>query len=133
MMWLPLALLNISFPELIIIGFVGLIVYGRQLPEVARKIGKTITQLKRNLQEASEQVRRGIEEVEHQPSPEVENKADEHKPSSDTGAIETVNSTSLDPAASAEPGVPQPLSLPASTEAGTAGTGNAPVLTERPT
>lgn len=45
---------GIGMPELIILGIVGLLLFGKRLPEVARNLGKGITEFKKGV--------RGIED-----------------------------------------------------------------------
>ena len=47
---LPLALLGpIGTPEMIVIGIVGLLIFGRRLPEVGKSLGKGIVEFKKGL------------------------------------------------------------------------------------
>lgn len=55
-MWTP------SFPELVIIMVIALLLFGKRLPDVARSLGKGVVEFKKGL--------KGIEDdVEHPPPP----------------------------------------------------------------
>ena len=55
-MWTP------SFPELVIIMVIALLLFGKRLPDVARSLGKGVVEFKKGL--------KGIEDdVEHPPAP----------------------------------------------------------------
>jgi TatA/E family protein of Tat protein translocase len=47
-----------SYGELMVVLIVGLLIFGRRLPEVGRTIGKSITQLRRSLQDFKDQLDR---------------------------------------------------------------------------
>ena len=50
MLPLPLALLGpIGMPEMVVIGIVGLLIFGRRLPEVGKSLGKGIVEFKKGL------------------------------------------------------------------------------------
>lgn len=52
-----LALLGpIGTPELVIIAVLGLLIFGRKLPEVGRSVGKAIVEFKRGLTEVKTEV-----------------------------------------------------------------------------
>ena len=40
---------NIGLPEAIVIGIVGLLVFGNRLPEVGRSLGKSIVEFKKGM------------------------------------------------------------------------------------
>ena len=47
---LPLALLgNLGGPDILIIGLVALLIFGKRLPEVGKNLGKTIVEFKKGL------------------------------------------------------------------------------------
>lgn len=43
-------------PELLVIGVVALIIFGRRLPEVARSMGKSIVEFKKGLKDVKDDV-----------------------------------------------------------------------------
>lgn len=47
---MPLAFLpNLHGPELIIVGFVALLIFGNRLPGVMRSLGKSVTEFKKGI------------------------------------------------------------------------------------
>ena len=60
---------NLSTGELVVLMLVAVLVFGGKLPEVARRIGRSITEFKRSM---SEEVRRMDIEPEPEPPPEWE-------------------------------------------------------------
>jgi sec-independent protein translocase protein TatA len=60
---------NIGVPELLVILFVALLLFGSRLPEVARSLGRGIAQFKRGVQEASAEATKAIEAADEQPQP----------------------------------------------------------------
>ena len=60
---------NIGVPELLVILFVALLLFGSRLPEVARSLGRGIAQFKRGVQEASEEASKAIAAAEQQAAP----------------------------------------------------------------
>jgi sec-independent protein translocase protein TatA len=51
--------------ELLVIGVVALLLFGRRLPEVARSLGRSITSFKKGLKDVEDEVKTGMEEKEH--------------------------------------------------------------------
>ncbi len=47
---------NIGMWELLVIGLLGLLIFGRRLPEVGRNMGKFIIEFKRGLQDVKDDV-----------------------------------------------------------------------------
>ena len=60
---------NIGMPELIVIMVIALLIFGSRLPQVARSLGKGITEFKKGMSEASNQVTREIEAAGEMPAP----------------------------------------------------------------
>ncbi|MCE9591306.1 MAG: twin-arginine translocase TatA/TatE family subunit [Planctomycetes bacterium] len=53
-----LAIFNLGAPELLIIAIVGLLLFGKRLPEVGRNLGKGIVEFKKGLAGVDEEVDR---------------------------------------------------------------------------
>jgi sec-independent protein translocase protein TatA len=60
---------NLGTPELLVILLVALVLFGRKLPEVARNMGRSLTQFKRGVQEASDEAAKELQLTEEQPPP----------------------------------------------------------------
>ena len=47
---------QIGLPELLVIGVLGLLIFGKRLPEVGRSLGRGIIQFKKGLREVEDEV-----------------------------------------------------------------------------
>lgn len=50
----PLAFMNLQWPELMMILFIALLVFGKRLPEVARSLGRGVSEFKAGLRDTVE-------------------------------------------------------------------------------
>mgnify|MGYP001544796743 CR=1 FL=1 len=57
MMIHPLAFGMPDLPELLIVALIGLLLFGKRLPEVGRSVGKTIIEFKKGMREVEQEVR----------------------------------------------------------------------------
>ncbi|MFM1937105.1 MAG: hypothetical protein RI990_2064 [Planctomycetota bacterium] len=51
-----LAIFGLGTTELVVIGVIGLLLFGSRLPSVGRSVGKTITEFKKGMKEASDEL-----------------------------------------------------------------------------
>ncbi|MDH3591831.1 MAG: twin-arginine translocase TatA/TatE family subunit [Planctomycetota bacterium] len=59
---------NLSTGEILVLLFVAILVFGGRLPEVARKVGRTITEFKRGISEEAHRIERETAVEEPPPS-----------------------------------------------------------------
>lgn len=57
----PLALLEMSPVTLLILGIIAVLLFGERLPEVARKIGKGLTDFQRGMREIEQELRSAVD------------------------------------------------------------------------
>lgn len=68
---MTLGMFNFGPAELIVIGLVGILLFGRRLPEIGKSLGKSIVEFKKGLNGASDEVNKaGTDDP--QPSRRVE-------------------------------------------------------------
>jgi len=48
---------SLGWPEMVVIGLVALLIFGRRLPEVGRSLGKGIVEFKKGLKDTGEDVK----------------------------------------------------------------------------
>lgn len=53
-----LAIFGLGTTELLVIGVIGLLIFGSRLPMVGRNIGKSITEFKKGMKDASDEISR---------------------------------------------------------------------------
>lgn len=67
---LPLAFLGLGTPEIILVCFVILLLFGaKRLPDLARGLGKSLSEFKKASKEAENDIRQSIEEQPKTPPP----------------------------------------------------------------
>ncbi len=75
--------------ELIVIGVLGLLIFGRRLPDVARSVGKSIVEFKRGMRDVKDDIELSAR-LESKPSPTHENPASkEPTPTEDAAGTST--------------------------------------------
>lgn len=47
---------SIGWPELLIVLVIALLIWGRRLPDVARSLGKSVTQFKKGMKETQDEI-----------------------------------------------------------------------------
>ncbi|MGE3821184.1 MAG: twin-arginine translocase TatA/TatE family subunit [Isosphaeraceae bacterium] len=58
---MPFAFIGpLGTPEIVIIGFVSLLIFGNRLPSVMRSLGKSVTEFKKGINDVEEEVDRAV-------------------------------------------------------------------------
>ena len=65
----PLAFLGFGFTEILMVGFIALLVFGGNLPDVMRQLGRTYGKLRSSLNELSAPVREEMRQIRETPPP----------------------------------------------------------------
>jgi sec-independent protein translocase protein TatA len=56
----PLAFIGgLGYGEMLVVGFIALLLFGKKLPEVARSLGKGVTEFKKGIQGLEDEIREG--------------------------------------------------------------------------
>lgn len=85
----PLAFLgSIGWPEMVIIGVIGVLIFGKRLPEVGKSIGKGIVEFKKGLAGVDDEVNAAVEK---------QNQKNLDAKSQDTTTVETPAPANADP------------------------------------
>ncbi len=63
-----LAFLNLGMGEILLICFLGLLIFGRRLPEVGRSLGSSIVEFKKGLAGIEEQANKTVDETKKKPA-----------------------------------------------------------------
>ncbi len=58
---LPLAIFNLGMPELIIIALIGLLLFGKRLPEIGKSLGKSVVEFKKGLSGVEAEINKAAE------------------------------------------------------------------------
>jgi len=63
-MTMPLAFFNLGPAELIVIGLIAILLFGRRLPEIGKNLGKTIVEFKKGLNSTGDEINKAVHEGE---------------------------------------------------------------------
>ncbi len=63
---------NLGGPEVMIIGFIALLIFGNRLPSVMRSLGKSVTEFKKGVSGIEEDIDQAVNAEPKKPAPAAE-------------------------------------------------------------
>jgi len=57
---------SVGWPEMLVILVIALIIFGKRLPEVARSLGKSLTEFKKGMNETKDEIEKKISDKDEQ-------------------------------------------------------------------
>ncbi len=70
---------NIGMPEMIVIGVVALLLFGKRLPEVGRSLGRGIVEFKKGLKDTTDEISQVNTDVKSDTPRKIDSSAPEQK------------------------------------------------------
>lgn len=61
-MTFPLAIFNFGPMELLVLAGLGILIFGRKLPEVGKNLGRSIVEFKKGLSGTTEEIKKAVDE-----------------------------------------------------------------------